>query len=248
MDLKEENILLESVLGHWYYQSKTNAVLKLIKNIPINHILDIGAGSGFFSKQLLLRTDANQADCIDKSYNFEKEEITGSKKINFWKQFKKSNADFVLLMDILEHIENDASFLKEQILKTSPGAYFLITVPAYSFLWSGHDEFLEHKRRYTLKKLESLVKDSGLQIEKTAYYFGLILPIVIIVRMLGKWKKNFKEVQKSDLKQYSKFTNIILSLICRFELLLFPHKLAGLSVFCLARKIPDMCKNASANN
>ena len=34
-----------------------------------------------------------------------------------------------------------------------PGTPVFITVPAFSFLWSAHDVFLDHRRRYTSKML-----------------------------------------------------------------------------------------------
>ncbi len=237
MDLKEEGILLESVWNHWYYRSKINAVQKYIGNIPTRQILDIGAGSGFFSKQLLRRTNAEKAIGIDTSYRTERDEIFASKSIQFRKWYESTNADLVLLMDVLEHVDDDIGFLKEQVSKVPSGTYFLMTAPAFTFLWSEHDEFLEHKRRYTLRQLEILVREAGLSIERGSYYFGFIFPLAAVVRLLGKWKKSADNVPKSDLKQYSRLTNAVLSFICWLELPLLPYnRLAGLSAFCLARK------------
>ena len=58
MDLKEEDILGDSVEKHWYYRSKSAALYRLVKSLKMRCIMDIGAGSGFFSKELLSRTDA----------------------------------------------------------------------------------------------------------------------------------------------------------------------------------------------
>jgi SAM-dependent methyltransferase len=200
-------------------------------------ILDIGAGSGFFSKQLLRRTSAENAICVDTGYQVERDEIFASKSIQFRKQYGSISADLVLLMDVLEHVDDDIGLLKEQISKVPSGTRFLITVPAFAFLWSEHDEFLEHKRRYTLGQLEGLVRETGLIIERGSYYFGFIFPFAAVVRLIGKWSRYAITGPKSDLKQHSRFINRVLSFICRLELPFLPYnRLAGLSAFCLARK------------
>ena len=51
MDLKEEDILGEAISEHWYYRSKTSALLDYVKKLNPQSVLDIGAGSGFFSKR-----------------------------------------------------------------------------------------------------------------------------------------------------------------------------------------------------
>jgi hypothetical protein len=238
MDLKEEGILSDFISNHWYYRSKANAVQKYLKDIEVKQILDIGAGSGFFSKQLLIRTNAEKATNVDTNYQSERDDIFASKSIQFRKQYENTNADLVLLMDVLEHVDDDLGFLKEQICKVPFGTRFLITVPSFAFLWSEHDEFLEHKRRYTLKQLEHLVLKADLKVEHGSYYFGFIFPIAVVVRFIGKLRRYVYVRRKSDLKEYSRLTNAVLSFICRLELPLLPYnRLAGLSVFCIAKKL-----------
>lgn len=61
MDLKETDILGEHIDQHWYYRSKRAAMQKFLGDINPSSILDVGAGSGFFSRALLDRTDATTA-------------------------------------------------------------------------------------------------------------------------------------------------------------------------------------------
>src|SRR3546814_5651478 len=64
-------------------------------------------------------------------------------------------------MDVLEHGEDDAGLLRTYLDKAPPQAQATITVPAFQVLWSHHDVFLEHHRRYTLKTLSRLVERAG---------------------------------------------------------------------------------------
>ena len=67
-----------------------------------------------------------------------------------------SRADLLLYMDVLEHVDDDLGLLTAYLDQLERGGRVLITVPAFDFLWSNHDIFLEHKRRYTLKQVEAL--------------------------------------------------------------------------------------------
>lgn len=237
MDIKEEAILGEWVASHWYYRSKAKAMLKYLNKMSPKLILDIGAGSGYFSKYLLYNTSATKAICVDIEYLGKKQEYFESKSIEFHKNYGPADADIVLMMDVLEHIDDDIGFLKEQISKVPIGTHFLITVPAFEFLWSGHDIFLGHKRRYTLNELEMRVREAGLEVVRGSYFFAFILPLVIIVRLLRKIPNSKSHVVKSDLKRHLTLVNWLLTLACWLELPVFAlNRLAGTSVFCLARK------------
>ena len=113
MDLKEENILGNEVVGHWYYKSKASALLRLVGGDNYKMILDIGAGSGFFTKYLLRNTSADQGICVDISYLREWQEQVAGKKVQFRKNCDQVDADLVLLMDVLEHVENDIELLRK---------------------------------------------------------------------------------------------------------------------------------------
>ena len=238
MDVKEANILGDKIIDHWYYKSKSKAILKFISKISPSSILDIGSGSGFFSKFILQNTSASSAYCVDINYqkNFN-EEFLG-KKIFFKKSLNTNiQVNLVILIDVLEHVEDDVDLLKEYINYVPSGTKFLISVPAFQFLWSNHDVFLDHKRRYNIKQLESVIKLSGLELEKSSYYFGLIFPIVFFLRLFKNFLKNNKTKTASDLKLHSPVTNLLLSLICRIELIFFEYnRLLGLSIFCLGKK------------
>jgi hypothetical protein len=84
----------------------------------------------------------------------------------------------VLLLDVIEHVENDAGLLRN--LTNGPStssSIYIITVPAYNFLFSKHDKFLGHFRRYSLTKLRGTVRDAGLEPVQDGYFFFSLLPV-----------------------------------------------------------------------
>ena len=233
MDLKEEDILGADIGRHWYYRSKAAALRRAVANLRPRHILDVGAGSGFFSRHLLSQGGAQQALCVDIGYERDRDELVANKPVHYRRDTGLTDCDLVLMMDVLEHVDDDRGLVRHYAGKVPSGAHFLATVPAFRSLWSGHDVFLEHKRRYRLHEIEATMREAGLEVEHGAYYFGFIFPLAAAVRFAHRG-----DVQpRSSLKKHGVATNSLLTAICALELPLFPvNRLAGLSAFVLAKK------------
>jgi SAM-dependent methyltransferase len=236
MDLKESVILGEAIDQHWYYRAKAKAMVWTMGNTMPTQILDVGAGSGYFSRYLLTHTTIREAWCVDTSYPSASDAIASGKPLHFRQSLATTQAQLVLLMDVLEHVDDDAQLLREYATKVASGARFLITVPAFQFLWSGHDVFLEHKRRYTLKQLEQTASNAGLTISQSCYYFGGIFPLVALLRW--RWRSRPSTTPaRSQLQTHHPLVNSLLEAVCLAEIPFMRfNRLAGLSVFCLAEK------------
>jgi hypothetical protein len=233
MDLKEEDILGAEIGRHWYYRSKAAALRRMVDGLEARRILDVGAGSGFFSRHLLAETSAQSALCVDIGYPGDRDDSEGSKPVLYRRDTGPTDCDLVLMMDVLEHVDDDRGLVCHYAAKVPSGAHFLVTVPAFRFLWSGHDLFLEHKRRYRLDEIERVMGDAGLKVVRGAYYFGFVFPLAAAVRLATRGATE----PRSSLKKHGAITNSILATVCAAELPLLPvNRLAGLSAFVLARK------------
>lgn len=233
MDLKEEDILGDDIGRHWYYRSKAAALRRMVGALRPQRLLDVGAGSGFFSRHLLSEGGAQSALCVDIGYERDRDASEAGKPVLYRRDCDAADCDLVLMMDVLEHVDDDAGLVRHYATKVPSGAHFLVTVPAFRFLWSGHDVFLEHKRRYRLGEIEQTMRAAGLEIVKGAYYFGLIFPLAAAVRLATRGDTQ----PRSSLKKHGALTNGLLSSACTAELPLFPlNRLAGLSAFVLAKK------------
>lgn len=237
MDLKETHILGSKISEHWYYRAKAKALAKMLAETKPSKILDVGAGSGFFSRHLLAHTDAKEAWCIDTNYDTDSQQTEAGKPIRFLRELDHLDADLVMMMDVLEHVDDDVGLLNEYVRKVPVGARFLVSVPAFDFLWSEHDLFLDHRRRYTLARLQRVMTQTGLQIEQGAYYFGAVFPLAATLRLLEKLSPPKKTPPQSQLKRHHPLVNSFLSALCTLELPFLPHnRFAGLTVFCVAKK------------
>jgi 2-polyprenyl-3-methyl-5-hydroxy-6-metoxy-1,4-benzoquinol methylase len=230
MDVKEASLLNGAVGDHWYYRAKKLALDFMLRDTKFCRVLDIGAGSGIFSKHLLTHGGVS-ALCVDPAYAQDHAEPFEGKEIQFARYLTPCGADLVLLMDVLEHVDDDTDLIKQSVAGAATGAFVLITVPAFQSLYSAHDRFLDHRRRYTIRSLETAVRASGLEVVSSRYFFAFILPIAAAVRIFKR-----KSEPRSSLVAHSRFMNTLLTLAHRIELPFFRfNRLGGLSVFCLAR-------------
>jgi SAM-dependent methyltransferase len=236
MDLKESGVLGDRAQGHWYYRSKARAMARLLGGRAPRAVLDVGAGSGFFSRYLLRHTGAAQAWCVDTGYDADSDRLEAGKPIHFRRSVAAVDTDVVLLMDVLEHVDDDVALLREYAGKVPSGSRFLVTVPAFRFLWSGHDDFLGHKRRYTLGQLETTVRSAGLQVERGGYYFGIVFPLAAALRLVRRLVPDGRPAH-SDLRVHPPMVNWLLAGLCAMELPLMRfNRAAGLTAYCLAGK------------
>jgi hypothetical protein len=237
MDLKESAILGDQVDTHWYYRSKAQALQRYLAGRSRGRILDIGAGSGFFSKWLLRNTDACAAVCVDTGYSRDWDETVAGKPIAYRRAYADGGADLVLLMDVIEHVDDDVGLLVSYREHISTSATWIITVPAFPFLWSGHDVYLEHRRRYTIETLRTRVEAAGLEVDRINYFFGAVFPIAAAIRLAERVHGQNRAAPRSQLQRHGHVMNTVLEGLARLELPLMQlNRLAGLTVFCRCRR------------
>ncbi len=230
MDLKE-TAALGSADGHWYYVSKARMVEAHLAGRDLD-ILDVGAGAGWFSRHLLASGVARRAICVDPGYTEEHDEQVAGRPLSFRRNVDSVEADVVLLMDVLEHVDDPAGLLTSYVRMARPGTRFLITVPAFQFLWSAHDEYLEHRQRYTIAQLATIVRSAGLTEMSSHYYFASIFPAAAAVRLLRRGAA----ADRSDLRPAPAWLNAALIRILSAERgVMRANRLAGLSVVSLCR-------------
>ncbi|MBY0371225.1 hypothetical protein K2X33_11100 [bacterium] len=188
MDLRELAITQTTAGRHPWESARADAVEFLLRQAgvqPQTRILDFGCGDSFLVSHLGKCFGMEQVSAIDRAF-------TPEVKISLHKQYGAhlrlfdslpafeqagGTSDLVLLLDVLEHCEKDVETLAELVRSpaVAPGAGFLITVPAFQGLFSKHDDFLGHYRRYSLEQMVEVAEASGLQVEKRSYFFSSLL-------------------------------------------------------------------------
>ena len=94
--------------------------------------------------------------------------------------------DLICLFDVLEHVERDQEALRILRERLAPNGLLIITVPAYQWLYSSHDEQHHHYRRYTARQLRAVAEAAGLRPIRVGYYNTLLFPLALIRRLAEK--------------------------------------------------------------
>ncbi|MET4076293.1 methyltransferase domain-containing protein [Hymenobacter sp. UYCo722] len=214
MDLKE----LENGVDadtHWYYQSKKLPLLRFANQLaragkPLT-IIDIGAGSGFFAYELEKTMGAAIAKVwlVDIGYSEAEMAPTCGTKIEKVHDVPTSVTNgLFIMMDVLEHLPDDLAMLQRvKAASVGDNNYFFITVPAFQSLWSGHDVFLEHYRRYHIPMLSGVLRQAGFRRIRNYYLYGALFPLVWTVRRLGNMRKS---AAVSNMKPMNPLVNKVL--------------------------------------
>ncbi|HXH37877.1 MAG TPA: hypothetical protein VNN08_04580, partial [Thermoanaerobaculia bacterium] len=79
--------------------------------------------------------------------------------------------------ETLEHLDDDASAVREIARVLAAGGTCVATVPALRSLWTTSDDYYEHRRRYSREQLSSLFRTVSMTIEKAAFWG---FPIVLV--------------------------------------------------------------------
>ena len=214
MDLKE----LESGVNpevHWYYQSKMKPLFTYTRQVlattPQITLVDVGSGSGFFAISLEKKFPAQIKKVYLVDINYTADEIAATRGAKIEKTLRipdKIENGLVILMDVLEHLEDDLKMLNEiKANCTGSNNSFFITVPAFTSLWSGHDDYLGHYRRYKIATLNAVLHKAKYTIKNTYYLYGTLFPMVWVVRKLSNLMKKESD---SNMKPFHPVTNSIL--------------------------------------
>ena len=99
---------------------------------------------------------------------------------------QSESVDVITALDLLEHIPDDAAAVAEMARVLRPGGILLVMVPALPFLWSEHDEALDHLRRYRARQLREILEGAGLKVERLSPLITLLLAPIGALRLLQR--------------------------------------------------------------
>jgi len=169
-------------------------IVNLTNNHPV-HILDIGSGDCWFSERLLPKLPrGSQITCSDP--NFTDDDIAAAiAGISKVRGIPQQTFDIVIMLDVLEHIDDDKAFLEHDVVPLlKPESKIVVSVPAHPSLFTPHDVFLGHYRRYTRRQLLSV---------STAFFrtneHGYLFTSLALVRLLQRVTASSSEKLESGV-------------------------------------------------
>jgi hypothetical protein len=146
-------------------------------------LIDYGAGAGMLGLQLAAERQMGTYRFVEplSSLASHLESVFGADaNLNNASDFP--NGDYLALLDVLEHQEDDRAFMGALAERMRPGSTLLLTVPALPILWSAWDSELGHYRRYTRPTLRDCVQEAGFEPIEISYLFPEMLPLGLLRR------------------------------------------------------------------
>ena len=176
---------------HWWYRGRRTVLdgaIAALRLPPQARILDAGCGSGRNMVDMAALGTVTGVELSETSVALARERAAGEVIAGSVLEmpFADDSFDLAVSLDVIEHLEDDLGALRELRRTVAPGGALLVTVPAYSWLWSGHDEINHHHRRYTRRSLQQVAELAGWKQLRTTYFNSLLLPVAILLRVLDR--------------------------------------------------------------
>lgn len=231
---------------YWWFVARRDLLEWFVKEIVrgFDHpkLLDVGCGTGINFSVLSKCGETFSSDASEEALKFSKSRgTTGLVRSDLESlPFEASTFDVITALDVLEHVDNDLAAMDELSRVTREGGVLVITVPAYGFLWSEHDEALHHRRRYAASELRNKLTNAGFEIERITYYITFLFFPILFMRFAQSLSKKSIHAKTSHVILPGWLNSFLIGILAFERVLLrwmnFPF---GVSIVCLARKPAD---------
>lgn len=239
----------------WWFRYRAEVITYIASRFlsDSSFVLDVGGGNGYTTLKMqekgwcMFLMEPSYAACKNAKKRGLNHIICGTLEPE---NVKNDSVAQIMLLDVLEHIEDDVGFLKLIRQKLVCGGKLLITVPAFQMLWSSEDDAAGHYRRYTVKQVIRLADQANYHVCYAGYFFGFLVLQILLVRVgmekIGLLKRTSErteeENRKIGRKQFQErkgLIKLLLSLLEKRELrkLIKRRKVRwGSSMICVLEK------------
>ena len=209
-DEKGFKTLFEMQSRHFWYRGRHRFLMHSVaRNLPDRKGLcgiDLGGGCGgwlnFLFQQMPGRfEELALADSSLTALELAKTVIPKSTtryQIDLMDLHWENRWDVAFLLDVIEHLPNDAGALVQVCNALKPGGLLFVTTPALQFFWTYNDDFAHHLRRYSKRDYAGLAEKAGLQLLDSRYFMFFLSPLLWLSRTLQR-TSGLSEEERSKL-------------------------------------------------
>jgi 2-polyprenyl-3-methyl-5-hydroxy-6-metoxy-1,4-benzoquinol methylase len=186
MDAQYADAYPELYRHHWWWRVREEILLRKIRSIvtktPHARILDVGCGAGLFFDQLeqFGHVEGVESDraAVQASGRWRPRIAVGNLDDTYQ---SAAPFDLILMLDVLEHIHDTDQIVRRAAELLTPSGRILVTVPAFKWLWTAHDDMNHHVTRYSARQLRGMLSRNGLRVIEARYMFqSLVLPKLLV--------------------------------------------------------------------
>ena len=193
MNVDEYGKMREAEDHYWWFVSRRRLALALLDRFSpgARRVLDVGSGTGALLSELQNRTWAAGLDYSPLAVRFCQERRLTNLMVGNAERVpvRPGSLDAVVSLDTLEHVADHEAAVRSIARSLKPGGVLVLNVPAFRWLWGPHDVALMHHRRYRKSEVRAMLQRHGLRVEKLSYSVFLLFPVVILIRLLDKFKR-----------------------------------------------------------
>jgi SAM-dependent methyltransferase len=179
---------------HWWFQGRRRILVDVLRRrLPTEDadrlVIDVGCGTGEMLDMVREFGRVTGLDASLKAVGYCRARFGDAVDIHLGRipDDVPDGAALITAFDVVEHLEDDEKALTGICERLAPGGVFVCTVPAFPFLWSGHDDVHHHYRRYTRKILRRRLEDAGFVVERVTFFNTVLFPPAAVVRLLHRF-------------------------------------------------------------
>ena len=226
--------------SHFWMQRRFHVLQAMLADIDISHLhmAEIGCGSGVVLGQFLDELgvaidgfDLNEA-ALEHAAKSRPELSLSCYDILEERLDLMDSYDGLLLLDVLEHIEDDAAFMRSARAHLKPGGFLVLNVPGSMKLFSRYDDMAGHVRRYEPEGLHVLASESGFTVEQWSWWGRPFKPFLALRKHLVRNMKPDNVIRRG-FKPPGPFTNRLMRALAHCEHI--PQHNAGCSIMMVLR-------------
>jgi SAM-dependent methyltransferase len=249
MNTDEYSRMAELEDSYWWHVGRISILSHQLGKLSTgrSRILNVGCGTGGTIPLLSQYGDVTNVDVSPEAVKFCQQKGYEAKLVAIdTLPFPDKSFDMLVATDVLEHIESDLAALQEWRRVLTEDGFLVLTVPAYQWLWSAHDEALHHYRRYSLGQLHRLINLAGYQVKKRSYIITFSFFIIVGYRFLASIfsgrKPSAKPSPQSSYVILPKPINRLFILLLQIEaiILRFINFPFGTSIIIISKKITKL--------
>jgi SAM-dependent methyltransferase len=204
---------------HWWFRGRRAVIWALIvrAELPSSpRLLDAGCGTGRNLQEFGVLGRPEGVDTSQQAVDFcRRRGLAGVRRAGLEAlPYDEASFDLLMACDVIEHVRDDRGALRELRRVAKAGARLLVTVPAYMWLWSHHDDSHHHLRRYTQHNLTELARSAGWTPLLATHFNSILLPPIALVRRVQRRRR---KPESTDYELTPGWLNDALALPMRAE-------------------------------
>lgn len=183
--------MLDEDERHWWYRGRRQVLLATTDRLPLPAdcaILDAGCGSGRTLEELARYGRVSGVDLSPVAIAAARSRGHGEVREGSVENlpYRDGSFDLITCLDVVEHTPHDIRTLRELRRVSRPGGWLVVTVPAYQWLWSVHDERNGHRRRYNRRTLSGASAAAGWSAVRFTHFNSLLFAPAAVVRLVQR--------------------------------------------------------------